>query len=144
MALEKLKQAKEGCNGCSFAAANAEMLPFKSNSFDFVLCTEVLEHVPDWKKALQELMRVSKKRVLVTVPLEKGLFWRSFSIVAPMRTRGHLHRLDSGDIGKGLGKGWKLVHKETVATPSRRINRAIGKRTHEKAGFYSLMLLEKA
>lgn len=45
-------------------------LPFKNNSFDLVICTEVLEHLENPKKAYRELLRVSKKYVLITVPNE--------------------------------------------------------------------------
>ncbi|MCB7481441.1 class I SAM-dependent methyltransferase [Christiangramia sediminis] len=33
-------------------------LPFENNSFDFILCNHVLEHIPDDKKAMQELYRI--------------------------------------------------------------------------------------
>jgi len=33
-------------------------LPFKDNSFNFILCNHVLEHIPDDTKAMQELYRV--------------------------------------------------------------------------------------
>ena len=33
-------------------------LPFKNNSFDFIICNHVLEHIPDDTKAMQELYRV--------------------------------------------------------------------------------------
>ncbi|WP_405564657.1 class I SAM-dependent methyltransferase [Polaribacter sp. Asnod6-C07] len=36
-------------------------LPFKDNEFDVVFCNHVLEHIPDDKKAMQELYRVLKK-----------------------------------------------------------------------------------
>lgn len=36
-------------------------LPFKDNSFDFILCNHVLEHIPDDTKAMQELYRVLTK-----------------------------------------------------------------------------------
>ena len=36
-------------------------LPFKDDSFDVVFCNHVLEHIPDDKKAMQELFRVLKK-----------------------------------------------------------------------------------
>ncbi len=45
-------------------------LPYKSNVFDLVLCTEVLEHMDDSKKALMELVRVSNKYLLLSVPNE--------------------------------------------------------------------------
>ena len=33
-------------------------LPFKDNSYDFIICNHVLEHIPDDTKAIQELYRV--------------------------------------------------------------------------------------
>ena len=44
------------------AAIKADIceLPFASNSFDFILCNHVLEHIPDDLKAMQELFRVMK------------------------------------------------------------------------------------
>ncbi|MFZ0490324.1 MAG: class I SAM-dependent methyltransferase [Salegentibacter sp.] len=33
-------------------------LPFEDNSFDFILCNHVLEHIPDDTKAMQELFRI--------------------------------------------------------------------------------------
>jgi len=36
-------------------------LPFEDNSFDVIFCNHVLEHIPDDKKAIQELFRVLKK-----------------------------------------------------------------------------------
>jgi len=45
-------------------------LPYKDNSFDLVLCTEVLEHLEDPQKALKELVRVSNKYLVISVPNE--------------------------------------------------------------------------
>lgn len=47
-----------------------DKLPYKDNAFDLVLCTEVLEHMDNPEKALKELVRVSKKYVLLSVPNE--------------------------------------------------------------------------
>lgn len=33
-------------------------LPFEDNSFDFILCNHVLEHIPEDQKAMQELYRI--------------------------------------------------------------------------------------
>ena len=49
---------------------NIYNLPYKDNSFDLVLCTEVLEHLDDPQKGLKELVRVSKKYLVVSVPNE--------------------------------------------------------------------------
>jgi SAM-dependent methyltransferase len=44
--------------------------PFEDAAFDLVVCTEVLEHLPDPAAALRELARVSGGRLLLTVPHE--------------------------------------------------------------------------
>jgi 2-polyprenyl-3-methyl-5-hydroxy-6-metoxy-1,4-benzoquinol methylase len=45
-------------------------LHFNKNTFDLVLCTEVLEHLEKPNKALSELIRVTKKYLLFSVPNE--------------------------------------------------------------------------
>lgn len=45
-------------------------LPYKTDSFDLVLSTEVLEHLETPQKALLEIIRVSKKYVILSVPNE--------------------------------------------------------------------------
>lgn len=53
--------------------ASAEELPFDSNSFDAVFCTEVLEHTLNPDKAVAECVRVLKPggRLVLSVPNEK-------------------------------------------------------------------------
>lgn len=45
-------------------------LPYKDNAFDLVLCTEVLEHLEKPQDAIKELVRVSKKYLVISVPNE--------------------------------------------------------------------------
>lgn len=42
------------------SAANALALPFADNTFDKVICSEVLEHIPDYAGALKEIKRILK------------------------------------------------------------------------------------
>lgn len=49
---------------------NIYNLPYADNSFDLVLCTEVLEHLEDPEKGLKELVRVAKKYLIISVPNE--------------------------------------------------------------------------
>ncbi|MDZ8085869.1 MAG: bifunctional 2-polyprenyl-6-hydroxyphenol methylase/3-demethylubiquinol 3-O-methyltransferase UbiG [Nostoc sp. DedQUE12b] len=44
-----------------YQRALAENLPYQQNSFDVVLCFDVLEHVEDWKKVFSEAYRVLKQ-----------------------------------------------------------------------------------
>ncbi|MGD9110565.1 MAG: class I SAM-dependent methyltransferase [Phycisphaerales bacterium] len=50
-------------------------IPVDDNSFDVILCTEVLEHVPEPVKALREMVRIVRPggRLLITAPLGSGL-----------------------------------------------------------------------
>jgi SAM-dependent methyltransferase len=45
-------------------------LPFASESFDRIICSEVMEHVHDYRGAISELARVAKPgaRIAVTIP----------------------------------------------------------------------------
>ncbi len=53
-----------------FKQADARKLPFEDEIFDFVICTEVLEHVPNFKKAIYEIKRVLRPNgdFVITVP----------------------------------------------------------------------------
>lgn len=45
-------------------------MPIDDNSFDVVLCAEVLEHLPysEFNKALSEVKRVAKNRAIISLP----------------------------------------------------------------------------
>ena len=60
----------------SYVAADGIRLPFKAGSFDQTICSEVLEHVADDRKALQELARVMKPsgQLIITFPHRKFYF----------------------------------------------------------------------
>ena len=72
--IEYLKDAielsKKTYQGIKITEGTIYNLPYKDNSFDLVLCTEVLEHLDNPKKGLEELVRVSKKYLVISVPNE--------------------------------------------------------------------------
>ncbi len=53
--------------------------PFGNGEFDLVVCTEVLEHLPDPRTAVHELARVCGGHLLLTVPHEP--FFRAGNVV---------------------------------------------------------------
>lgn len=57
------------------AFADAQILPFASNSFDTVLCTEVIEHLPQPWTAVAEMARVLKPGgcLILTAPFVHNL-----------------------------------------------------------------------
>lgn len=61
--------------GIEFFEGKAEKLPFADREFDTVVCTHVIEHILDHRKALAELRRITAKRLIVVVPREReGLY----------------------------------------------------------------------
>ncbi len=66
------------------AQASAERLPYPAAAFDLVLSHEVLEHIPDDRRAVEEILRVLRpggRLILFTpnrgYPFEThGIFWR--------------------------------------------------------------------
>lgn len=71
---EVLAAAKRSNPKVEFIAASIYQTPLKDDSIDTVLCLEILEHLEHPQKALQEMTRISKKHILLSVPWEP--FWR--------------------------------------------------------------------
>lgn len=53
-----------------YAVGSVYALPYGDDAFDLVLCSEVLEHLDRPLAAIEELKRVARRHVLMTVPLE--------------------------------------------------------------------------
>lgn len=71
---------------CPFVQASGTSLPLKDESFDGVLCADVLEHIPDEESAFKEIRRVLKKDgVLIastpTTGFHKGKFKGFFRFI---------------------------------------------------------------
>lgn len=64
---------KDRGSGAVNVLADAQALPFRDQCFQDVQCISVLEHVPDWRRALDELLRVSAYRVIMEVPVNSDL-----------------------------------------------------------------------
>jgi 2-polyprenyl-3-methyl-5-hydroxy-6-metoxy-1,4-benzoquinol methylase len=56
--------------GPHYLNGDAQQLPFADDSFDLVVCVEVLEHLTDPERGLRELARVGTKHLLLSVPRE--------------------------------------------------------------------------
>ena len=77
-------------------------LPYKDDSFDMVICSEVLEHLAFPAKAMEELVRVSKKYCLLAVPHEpyftianflRGKNWSTWG-----NDKGHINHWTAGNF----------------------------------------------
>ena len=73
-------------------------LPFEDNSFDFIFCNHVLEHIEDDSKAMSELYRVMRPggTGIFQVPqdLRKDRTYEDFSITDPQERAQHFGQYD--------------------------------------------------
>ena len=57
----------------SLMAGTAIKLPFKDNSFDNIICSEVLEHIEDFEKVIKEIYRISKPGAKIGISVPRWL-----------------------------------------------------------------------
>lgn len=67
---ESVGFAKARLPDAEISVGNLLELPFEDSSFDLVLCLEVLEHLPEPAAGLAELVRVSRRDIVISVPHE--------------------------------------------------------------------------
>lgn len=105
MAQDWLKDSKK----VHFEIGDITKLNFPDNSFDKIVCTEVLEHINDHEKAVSELFRVLKPGgvMAITVPNKNYPFlWDPFNKIREGLGLGHFNTLD------GFWGGiWAYDHK---------------------------------
>ena len=57
----------------SLMAGTALQLPFKDNTFDHIICSEVLEHIYDYENVINEIFRISKPGASIGVSVPRWL-----------------------------------------------------------------------
>jgi hypothetical protein len=90
-------------DGYRLAFADIQSLPFTDKAFDIVICTEVLEHLPVdvLLRGVEELQRVSRRYVLVSVPYQQRVWNETFKCSNcgyVGNSMGHLHYMDERKV----------------------------------------------
>jgi 2-polyprenyl-3-methyl-5-hydroxy-6-metoxy-1,4-benzoquinol methylase len=108
----------------ALSVADVTCLPFKTNYFDLVICSEVMEHVANHRAAAGELVRVLKPgyNLVVSVPRywPERICW-ALSDDYVNCERGHIRIYKSKALlalfyGFGLKK-WAVHHAHSLHTP---------------------------
>lgn len=103
--LSYLKRAKANVPDAHFSRLDIHNIPFEENTFDYVICAEVLEHVLSPYRALNEINRVLKKDgfLVLSVP-NNMIFQRIIAHILKMRrpltgfTSAHINFYDTGSL----------------------------------------------
>lgn len=112
---ERLKRARKDAGWVEYVRANGSRLPYKSESFDAVVCSEVLEHVYEPENVVKEMTRVCKKAgsLIITIPNETN--WeiaRLLTLRFPIRIEDHLNSLNPSQLENWSGR--KIKEKRTL------------------------------
>ncbi len=100
---EALAEGRDRGSPASLLRGSLLELPVTGGSFDLVVCTEVLEHLAQPEQALDELCRVTRRFVLLSVPCEP--FFAGLNFV-----RGkNLRRLGSDDDHRQHWTRWGFL-----------------------------------
>jgi SAM-dependent methyltransferase len=88
---------------CTSVAGDGTKLPFADASFDRIIASEVMEHVPDDNAALSEFIRVLRPggTIAITVPAEfpEKICWKlSDEYYAPKSEGGHVRIYSESDL----------------------------------------------
>jgi ubiquinone/menaquinone biosynthesis C-methylase UbiE len=85
--VNEVKDALKNAHFCTISQASAYALPLRDKSIDLVLCCEVMEHLDNPERALEEIRRVAKIAVIISVPNEplwcilnmiRGAYWKNY------------------------------------------------------------------
>lgn len=121
-----LKRVKENTEGDIYPiSGDVFNLPFPSDSFDFILLSEVLEHLNDPLLALKEIQRVLKTSgsFIVSVPYNETISYQMcIHCNKPTPTNAHLHSFDVNKLEK-LVKSAGLTSIKTSKCLSKAANR---------------------
>jgi len=96
-------------------------LPYKDSSFDLVIYAEVLEHLEEPAKALWEMLRVSKKYLIISVPNEPFFmlanFLRGKNISRLGNDPGHINHWGSFGLKNFLEKNGLKIDEVRLPFP---------------------------
>lgn len=86
--------------------------PFADGAFRAVTCCEVLEHIPDYERAVDELARLTQERALITVPDMSGVprGFRHGVVPWHLLERSHLNFFTQQSLGGLLRRHFRVVH----------------------------------
>lgn len=92
-------------DGGLFEVAQAEALPFEDDAFETVAALDLLEHVEDDEAVLREMVRVARRRVLLTVPARVPEDLRRTGLVfQAYEDPSHLRYYTRDDVATLLGR----------------------------------------
>lgn len=125
------RRAADAKLSIEFVAGDAHALAFPDRAFDASVCLRMLMHVPDWRKALSELCRVTRHRLVFDYPALGSAaalqaVWRHVALSTGQTIEAY-RVFRAADIARELDRnGFRIVstHKQFVLPIA--LHKAIG------------------
>jgi len=117
-----IKYAKKHHPVCNYFMSDVYKLNFKANSFDYIIATEILEHLTDPVAAIKEIRRVSKINadIIISVPFEPFFRWgnllRGKHLRRLGRTPEHVNFWSRGEIKTLLSEFIQIEEEYYLST----------------------------
>ena len=98
-----------------FIVGSALDIPFKDNEFDLTLCTEVIEHTEDPKKAVTEILRVTKNGGFIVLTTPNKTYKPFFDLLSFLNIRmyqGNENWMGINELKEYIAKNNGVIIKE--------------------------------
>lgn len=114
-----VEQARRLAPSAEFRVEDAQRLSFEDESFDRVLLTEVVEHVPEPARAIAEAVRVLRPGGVLALSTPSRRSPMNAAYALKRRIRGyavneHLHELTSAELRELLEPGFEIERLERI------------------------------
>ncbi len=106
------------------------------NSYDLVICCEVLEHLPDeiFRQTINELKRISRKYILISTPYQENLrlrYVKCDKCENIFNAWHHLRSFEKSDIVSEFFNEHQLIKSKFVGNEIRVLNKTLKKLSQE-------------
>lgn len=111
-----LKNAKERCPDAEFFKMDLKNIGFSDNFFDIVVCTETIEHIYNYQRAITELVRILGKNGSLIITFPNEFNWKISRLLLgrnPIRVPDHVNSFTP----KRMTNIIKLTRKKQINLP---------------------------
>jgi 2-polyprenyl-3-methyl-5-hydroxy-6-metoxy-1,4-benzoquinol methylase len=117
---KRTKKALQNYPNLSISVADVKNLPFSNDSFDVIVCSEVLEHVSEYKKAIDEFKRCIKPNGLIVLSFPNEFtvcIGRFLTLKFPAHEIDHINSIKPKDITELLGQKYTSLNVPNLPYP---------------------------
>lgn len=139
----------------SIMVADAISLPFKANEFDFVIISDVIEHLPKYKDCLLEAHRILKEngKLFITYPNPNIVPLLNFIASLGLKVDTRENRISLEEFENNIKGLFEIKKLETIVLASKlpnlilnvfeRIEEKLPERVLNKIGFFHVLVLKR-